>query len=168
MVDKELISSRNEKYLVTYITNSLHKRTHAVLNADGSYLRCGDPAEIFNAITEDQVLPFMDIVAADVSDTGWGGEHYGFALGYYCYVGDNIEVERNEVSITYALESCVIHKRIFLAICLLLCEVKLKAWGLDESIRSQYEQLCIVVEKLKKTKAKYDNDCNSTSYITFS
>jgi hypothetical protein len=113
MVDKELnFLSKNRLYGVISKINPMQNIEHNIVYADGTSLKYGDSAEIFGAITENELEPFFQ---AAISETYFSREHYWFTCGFQQADCENAEIKANEVKIHYAGVDNTISKKSFMS-----------------------------------------------------
>lgn len=149
MVDKELVFlSKNSVYGVIKKTNPFQKIEHNIVYANGTGLKYGDSAEIFGALGENEIVPFME---SAISEGDYYKEHYNFVFGYQPADFENEEIKENEVRIHYAGVDNTISKKAFYDLCLLLCEAKEYSLDYKEEIRKELLRIKSKLQEKIKT-----------------
>ncbi|NDP23163.1 MAG: hypothetical protein GZ091_19105 [Paludibacter sp.] len=148
MVDKELnFLSKNTSYGVVDRINPIQNIEHNIVYSDGSKLGYGDKAEIFGAISNIELISFMDSV---LSNNNYTKEHYWITFGYQPASFDDEEIKDREVRIHYAGVDNTIPKKDFYELCLLLCMAKLNGFDLNEVKNLKQEELKLIKVRLEK------------------
>jgi hypothetical protein len=151
MVDKELnFLSKNRSYGIISKINPMQNIGHNIIYANGEALKYGDVAEIFGAITDNDLLSFFK---SSITEEYISREHYGVEFGYQPADYENEELRENEIKIHYIEVENTVTKKSFYELCLLLCDAKLNGLDFQEDGEENKEELLQIksqlVEKIK-------------------